>query len=90
MNVEDIDPADAIVRCKALADIERGLRVCKSGIEIAPFCHRLNDRVRAHALIRFLSLAHSRVMRMRPKAVGRVSLVDSGQMVHCRERPSRV
>ena len=79
MKVEDIGPADAIARCKALADIERGFRVLKSDIEIAPVHHWLNDRIRAQALIRFLALVHYRVMRMRPKAVGRVSLVDNGR-----------
>ena len=67
-NVEDIQPADAIARCKALADIERGFRVLKSDIEIAPVYHWLNDRIRAHALIRFLALVQCRVMRMRLKA----------------------
>ena len=69
-NVEDIEPADAVARYEALADIERGFRVLKSDIEIAPVHRRLNDRVRAHALIRFLALVLYRVMRMRLKAGG--------------------
>ena len=69
-NVEDIEPADAIARYKALADIERGFRVLKSDIEIAPVYHWLNDRIRAHALICFLALVLYRVMRMRLKAGG--------------------
>ena len=51
-----------------LADIERGFRVLKSDIEIAPVHHRLPDRIRAHALICFLALVLYRVMRMRLKA----------------------
>ena len=35
---------------------------------MAPVHRRLNDRVRAHALIRFLALVLYRVMRMRLKA----------------------
>ncbi len=50
--------------------IERGFRVLKSDIEIAPVHHRLPDRIRAHALICFLALVLYRVMRMRLKAKG--------------------
>jgi hypothetical protein len=69
-NVPEITPADAVSRYKALADIERGFRVLKSDIEIAPVHHRLPDRIRAHALICFLALTLHRVMRMRLKAKG--------------------
>jgi len=69
-NAPDLTPADAVVRYKALADIERGFRVLKSDIEIAPVHHRLPDRIRAHALICFLALVLYRVMRMRLKAKG--------------------
>ena len=67
-NVGGIESGDAIARCKSLADIERGFRVLKSDIEIAPVCRWLNDRIRAHALIRFLALVLCRVMRLRLKA----------------------
>jgi transposase len=69
-NAPDLTPADAVARYKALADIERGFRVLKSDIEIAPVHHRLPDRIRAHALICFLALVLHRVMRMRLKASG--------------------
>jgi hypothetical protein len=69
-NAPDMAPADAVSRYKALADIERGFRVLKSDIEIAPVHHRLPDRIRAHALICFLALMLYRVMRMRLKAKG--------------------
>ena len=69
-NAADLTPADAVARYKALADIERGFRVLKSDIEIAPVHHRLPDRIRAHALICFLALVLYRVMRMRLKAKG--------------------
>jgi transposase len=61
---------DVVARYKALADIERGFRVLKSDIEIAPVHHRLPERIRAHALICFLALVLHRVMRMRLKAAG--------------------
>lgn len=69
-NAPDIKPAEAIARYKSLADIERGFRVLKSDIEIAPVHHRLPDRIRAHAMICFLALVLYRVMRMRLKARG--------------------
>jgi len=61
---------DPITHYKSLADIERGFRVLKSDIEIAPVHHRLPDRIRAHALICFLALVLYRIMRMRLKAKG--------------------
>ncbi|MDT8326627.1 MAG: IS1634 family transposase, partial [Roseovarius sp.] len=69
-NAPDLSPAEAVARYKGLADIERGFRVLKSDIEIAPVHHRLPDRIRAHALICFLALVLTRVMRMRLKAKG--------------------
>jgi transposase len=69
-NTTDISPAEAVARYKGLADIEHGLRVLKSDIEIAPVQHRLPDRIRAHALICVLALTFYRVMRMRLKAKG--------------------
>ncbi len=55
-NAADLTPAEAVTRYKGLADIERGFRVLKSDIEIAPVHHRLPDRIRAHALICFMAL----------------------------------
>jgi len=69
-NASDLTAADAVTRYKGLADIERGFRVLKSDIEIAPVHHRIPDRIRAHALICFLALVLYRVMRMRLKAKG--------------------
>jgi transposase len=67
-NVPDSPPPEIVARYKALADIERGFRVLKSEIEIAPVFHRLPDRIRAHALICFLALLLYRVLRLRLKA----------------------
>jgi transposase len=63
-------PAKVVQRYKSLADIERGFRVLKSDLEIAPVYHRLPERIRAHALICFLALVLYRVMRLRLKANG--------------------
>ncbi|MCH9671937.1 MAG: IS1634 family transposase [Gammaproteobacteria bacterium] len=64
-NVNDLKPEDIVSRYKALADIERGFRVLKSELEIAPVFHRLPHRIRAHASVCFLALVLHRVMRMR-------------------------
>jgi transposase len=66
-NVTDLSPPDIVSRYKALADIERGFRVLKSEIEIAPAFHRLPDRIRAHASLCFMALILHRVMRQRLK-----------------------
>jgi transposase len=62
--------ADVVARYKALADIERGFRVLKSELLIAPVHHRLEKRIRAHALICFLALLLHRVLRQRLKQHG--------------------
>ena len=67
-NAPDLTPTEAVERYRSLADIERGFRVLKSDIEIAPVHHRLPDRIRAHALICFMALTLYRVMRIRLKA----------------------
>lgn len=66
-NVHDLNPAEVVQRYKALADIERGFKVLKSEIEIAPVYHRLPQRIRAHAFVCFLALIVYRVMRQRLK-----------------------
>ena len=67
-NMADHTPKEVVERYRSLADIERGFRVLKSDIEIAPVYHRLPNRIRAHALICFLALVLYRVLRMRLKA----------------------
>lgn len=69
-NVHDFAADEIVHRYKALADIERGFRVLKSDLEIAPVFHRLPDRIRAHALICFMALVMYRVMRMRLRQQG--------------------
>lgn len=69
-NVPDMTPAEVVQRYKSLADIERGFRVLKSEIEIAPVFHRLPERIKAHASICFMALIVYRVMRQRLKLAG--------------------
>lgn len=66
-NVPDLTPKEVVQRYKALADIERGFRVLKSEIDIAPVYHRLPERIRAHAMLCFMALIVYRVMRHRLK-----------------------
>lgn len=69
-NVADLTATEIVDRYKSLADIERGFKVLKSEIEIAPVFHRLPERIRAHASICFMALILYRVMRQRLKAAG--------------------
>ena len=73
----DLEPAQIVQRYKSLADIERGFRVLKSEIEIAPVYHRLPERIRAHASICFMALILYRVMRQRLKAAGHSASPES-------------
>ena len=66
-NAGDLSAPEVVNRYKSLADIERGFRVLKSELEIAPVHHRLPDRIRAHAAICFIALILYRIMRMRLK-----------------------
>ena len=64
-NVQDLKPEQVVQRYKALADIERGFRVLKSEIDIAPVYHWLPERIKAHAMLCFMALIVYRVMRQR-------------------------
>lgn len=64
-NTPDLKAAEVVTRYKSLADIERGFRILKSEIEIAPVHHRLPERIRAHASLCFMALILYRVMRQR-------------------------
>lgn len=67
IDASDMDAQEIIRHYKSLADIERGFKVLKSEIEIAPVYHRLPQRIRAHAMICFMALILYRVMRTRLK-----------------------
>jgi transposase len=69
-NVRDLESEEIVERYRSLADIERGFKVLKSEIEIAPVFHRLPERIRAHASICFMALILYRVMRQRLKLAG--------------------
>ena len=62
-NVAEMASGQVVPRYKAPADIERGFRVLEGEIEIGPVHHRLPERIRAHATVRFVALIVHRVMR---------------------------
>ena len=64
-NVPEVEAAKVVARYKALADIERGFRVLKSDLALAPVYQRLPERIRAHTLVGFLALVLQRVLRQR-------------------------
>jgi transposase len=61
--VTDLEPRAIVERYKSLADIEHGLNVQKSEIEIALVFHRLPEHIRAHASICSTALILYRVTR---------------------------
>ena len=67
-NIKDHTPEAIVSRYQSLSDIERGFRVLKSAIEIAPVFHRKPERIKAHAMVCFLALVLYRVLRMRLKS----------------------
>jgi transposase len=83
-NVRDLNAEQLVQRYKSLADIERGFRVLKSEIEIAPVYHRLPERIRAHAFICFLALVLHRLMRLRLKQAG--SSLSPGRAIELAQR----
>jgi len=64
-NVRDLTPEQLVAQYKDLADIERGFRIMKNQLDIAPVHHRLPDRIRAHTFICFLALVIQRALRHR-------------------------
>ena len=73
---------------KSPADIERGIRVLKSDIEIGPVHHRQPKRLRALALVYSMALIVGRVMRMLRVNPNRSEQVSPGST--CAGHPQRV
>jgi len=86
--LSDLGAEEVVARYQALADIERGFRVLKSDIEIAPVYHRLPERIRAHALICFLALVLHRILRRRrPRHGSAIGVVRTAGDSLANERP---
>ena len=77
--------ASIVERYKAIADIERGFRVLKGEIEIAPVYHRLPERTRAHASLCFMALILYRVMHQRLNLAGSTLSPDAA-LAHAAKR----
>ena len=86
INVKDLRAAQIVTRYKSVADIERGFRVLKSDVEIAPVYHRLPGRIRAHASISFPALVLHRVMRLKLRQAGSTpspsGAIELAQRIH--------
>jgi hypothetical protein len=67
---QQLKPAAIVDGYKSLADIDRGFKMLKSEIKVAPVFHRLPGRIRAHPSICFMALIIYRLMRQRLKAAG--------------------
>jgi transposase len=75
-NDTELSPEAIIKRYKQLADIERGFRVLKQDIAMAPVFHRLPERIQAHALICFLALLLHRLMRPQLKELSPTAALE--------------
>ena len=51
----DLEPAEVVSSCKALAQVERAFRAFNTDLDIRPIRHRTEDRVRAHVFLRMIS-----------------------------------
>ncbi len=77
-NVADLVAAEIVHRFTSLSDIQRGFKVRRSEIEIAPGFYRLLDRIRAHASICFMAVILYAVIRQCLKFAGHADSPDSG------------
>ena len=51
----DLDSAEVVSSCKALAQVERAFRAFNTDLDIRPIRHRTENRVRTHVFLRMLS-----------------------------------
>lgn len=56
-NLENVEPADLLSTYRGLWQVEQTFRIAKSNLEIRPVFHYNTDRIRAHFLICYMSLA---------------------------------
>lgn len=81
-NLEDFEAEDILERYKALADIERGFRVLKRDLGIAPVYHFKRERIEAHAMLCFFALVLHRVLRKRLRKAKEVVSVERAIQYH--------
>lgn len=67
---EDLSPLKIIGGYKELADVERAFRIMKSSLDLRPFFHRKEHRVKAHAMICFLAFLMERIIERGLKEEG--------------------
>ncbi|WP_406200974.1 transposase [Streptomyces sp. NBC_01017] len=61
----DLSAEDVALGYKNLLEAERAFRTMKSTLDLRPVCHRLDERIRAHVLLRWLALLLIRVAERR-------------------------
>lgn len=67
---EDLSPLKIVGGYKELADVERAFRIMKSSLDLRPFFHRKEHRVKAHAMICFLAFLMERIIERALKEEG--------------------
>ena len=67
---EALSPLKIIEGYKELADVERAFRTMKSSLDLRPFFHRKEQRVKAHAMICFLAFLMERIIERNLKGEG--------------------
>ncbi len=59
------EASQLVMGYKELTDIEHCFRLMKSGLELRPIYHRLDERIEAHVLVCVLGLVLTRVAELR-------------------------
>lgn len=67
---DELHPLKVIEGYKELADVERAFRTMKSSLDLRPFFHRKEHRVKAHAMICFLAFLMERIIERGLKEKG--------------------
>jgi len=67
---DELHPLKVIEGYKELADVERAFRTMKSSLDLRPFFHRKEHRVKAHAMICFLAFLMERIIERSLKGKG--------------------
>jgi transposase len=76
----DLTAEDVALGYKNLLEAERGFRDLKSTLELRPVFHRLEPRIRAHVLLRWLALLLIRVAERRTGLTWRRIAIELGRV----------
>ncbi|MDI3313615.1 MAG: IS1634 family transposase [Mycobacterium sp.] len=84
---QTLDHDDVVLRYKDLADVERFFRTLNTELDVRPIRHRLDDRVRAHLLLRMLSYYISWHMK---QSLAPILFVDNDKTAAAAKRPNPI